>query len=553
LSASNSTHTIMPYKKTGICKVPRPRYIPQMCQLIMDAFGETFDMDVALAIKTLANERELLRNFFFERTLLLNYPKLESNPKLKFAFQVVLVDFLHQVGYIDVSPVQFEYITDPVMGVDELLDTMLGTRMPTFKATDLGGEYASISTLSVFFPDVIRRNALVQRERPYMAQRYREWLGNIGFRLMTTSSEQLSQSDRSFLVIHGCCQEGSKGYIASIPGINAPIPPIENKDPLVVEIGALAVASCMAGPCTNHMKMISNGILEQLVFYYGPHVSDLKTSVGYMRKYGPFFVFDVSPEDSIPWLLESQITGITAQAANITVRPDNQPAFTLRMPLPIKFKNDFGDVALYPDIPGFHLYLTNEKDISDFTWDYYSAWRGRLINSRTDGGTMDYYMCDLAVSVKTAGGMQVEATELPANTLCWLAQSAVDKITAYDGNIVEEYVLPSDKGLVRKLVNMTAYYARFGSIEFLPAFSEFVELPLAWFLQPAPRVIDYICSVEGLTISDRVRFEVIIALCHNCSRYTRITKQELPLARDRYILALLNEGIATTIPTANKV
>jgi hypothetical protein len=539
----------MPYKKTGYCRVPRSRYIPQYCDQILRAFGPTFDADVAEAIKSLSNERELLKNFFFERTLLLKSPKLDADVNLKFAFMIVLVDFLHQVGYVELSPSKIEYIVDPVMSADELMDLMLGTRMPTFKASDMGGEWASISTLQVFFPEVIRRNALILNERSYMAARYRQWLGNIGFKLMTTSSEQLSQSERSFLVIHGCTKQGSKGTIQGTA--NEPIPPLENKDPLVVEVGALAVASVLPGPSTNHYKLVSNGILEQLVFYYGPHVSDLKTSVGYMRKYGPFFVFDVTPEDSMPWLLDSQITGITSQAANIAVRPDNQPAFTLRMPLPIKFKNDYGDLSLYPDIPTFHLYLTDQKDISHFTWDYFSAWRGRLINSLTDGGTMDYYLCDLAVSTRTAGGMQVEATELPASTIIWMDESVANKVVPYNGNINEEYILPSEKGLVKVIISMTAYYARFGSVEFLPAFSEFVELPLSWFVQPADRVVDFVCSVAGLTIQDRVRFSAIIALCHNCARYTRITKQPAPIDRDRYILAMLNIPDQQEIPSAN--
>jgi hypothetical protein len=537
----------MPYRKTGFCRVPRSRYIPQYCQNILNAWGPTFDLDVAGAIKTLANERERLSNFFFERTLLLNYPKLETNASLKFQFMVVLADFLHMTGFIDVSPVQIEYVTDPVMEADQMLDLMIGSRMPVFKSSDMGGEFASIGTLMVFMPEVIRRNALILNERGFMASRYRQWLGNIGFKLMTTSSDQLSQTERSFLVIHGCTTEGSKGFITGLDPM--PIPPVENKDPLVVEVGALATASVISGPCTNHLKMVSNGILENLIFYYGPHVSDLKTSVGYMRTYGPFSVFDVTPEDSIPWMLESQITGITSKAANLTVSPDNQPPFTLRVPLPILFSNDFGALCLYPDVPGINLFLTDQRDISRFTWDYYSAWRGRKINSINDGGTMDYFLADLAVSTRSAGGMQVEATELPAGVIIWMNDSVASKIQRVaKGAILEEYVLPGENGLVRVNVDMSAFYARFGTVEFLPAFSECLELPLTWFLQPAERVLDYVCSVRGLTIEQRITYTTIITLCHNCARYVRITNRELPINRDQYILAILNEKTQKTIP-----
>lgn len=504
----------------------------------MESFGSTLDADVAACIKSLGNEKVFLKNFFFERTLLLNHQKLSSDPELEFAFQVVLIDFLNMVGYVDVAPAQFDYIVDPVYDADELIDLMIGTRLPVFKSSDLGGEYATIDSLMVFFPEVIRRTALCLNERRFMIPRFRTWLGSIGHKLMTTSSEQLSQAERSFLIVYKSTKRNTKGYISGQP--ETPIPPIENKDPLVVEVGALAVASTLSGPCTNHFKLISNTVLEQLVLYYGPHIAELKSHVGYIRRYGPFQMFDVTPEDSIPWLLESQITGISAMAANIAVRPTRQPAFTLRIPLPIMFRNELGAVAMYPDIPEFHLWLVNQRDISDISWDYMSKWRGRRISSESDGGTMDYAICDLAVQQKTAGGMQVEATELTGTGMCWLTERAAAKVVPYDGDIMEEYIFPSDNGLVLKSVNMAAYYARFGTTELLPAFSEFLELPVGWFVQPADRVVDYICATQGLTMLERVRYSSVIALCHNCARYTRLTKQKPPIDKMQYAKVLLN-------------
>jgi len=503
----------------------------------MSEFGTTFDQDVAECIKSLGNEKVFLKNFFFERVLQLHHPKLDGNEELKFAFMVTLIDFLNGVGYVQSSPSQWDYVVDPVMPADELLDLMLGTRLPVYKSSDLGGEYASIDTLMCFFSEVLRRNSLVTNERKFMAARLRQWIGNIGFKLMTTSSDQLSQAERSFLVIYGSTKRNTKGYITTLD--EAPIRPVECKDPLVVEVGALATASCIAGPCTNHYKLISNTILEQLMFYYGPHVSDLKTSVGFERNYGPFRVFDTTPEETIPWLLESQLTGVSAMASNITIKPTKQPPFTLRVPLPIMFKNNFGQLALYEDVPEFHLYLTNQDDVSRFTWDYFSKWRGRRIHSLNDGGTMDYALIDLAVQTKTAGGMQTEATDLSGAGICWLTDEAEKKVQPYDGNIIEEYILPGDTGLITESINMTAYYARFGSTELLPAFSEFLELPMGWFIQPAERVVDFICSVKGLTLQERVIFTPVIALCHNCARYTRITKQEAPIDKMRYVKALL--------------
>jgi hypothetical protein len=531
------------YRKTGICKVPRSRYIPQMCRDIEIAFGDDFDQNVAAYVKSLGNERTKLQNFFFEMILQLQNPKYDSNGKLRFQFLTLLADLMFMIGVIDKAPIKLEYRVDPVMDADELLDLMVGTRMPTFSLSDLGGDQATVFQLMCFMPEYIRRNALILHERPLMAQRFRNWLGDIGFKLLKTSHASLSQAERTFLVVAGCTLPLTKGFIAGLP--STPIPAVENKEPLVVETGALATASALPGPCTNHLKLISNQVLEQLLFYYGPHVSDLKSQVGYMDKRGPYWLFKLSPEDSIPWMLEAQITGLSAMASDIAMSSGIQPPFTIRTPQPLLFRNAGGVICLYEDIPTFNLWLTDPTDIHAYTWDFMSKFAGRRISSLNDGGTMDYALADLAAQVKTAGGMQIEGTEIPSDTLLWFDEEdgIAKHIENYDGNIIENYLLPSPSGLLDVPVNMTAYYARFGSIEVIPAFAEFLELPMAWFRTPAENVVSYVNTMQGLTLLERVRFADVITFCHNYARYMRITRRQpkdIPIDRLRYVQALLN-------------
>jgi hypothetical protein len=537
----------MPYRKVGFIRVPRAQYLPQFAQAIMLKWNDDLEKKCAAAIDSLGKDRELLKNFFFERILLLGGEAFAGDADLRFKFMVVLLDFLNQTGFVKELPVQIDLIDDPVMTADTLLDLMLGSRMPTFQASDIGGDFASIGSLRVYFSEVIRRYALITRERPLMARRFRQWIGSIAFKLMHSSHQSLSQAERSFFVIYSSTQAGTKGYINGLD--TTPIPPVENKDPLVIEVGALATANALPGPCTNHRKLVSNGILEQLVFYYGPHVPDLKSQIGFARKYGPFTSFDMTPEDTMPWLLESQITGLTATAGNIMVQIKDQPPFTLRVPMPFYYAEaapGVGKVALYPDLPTYNLYLTNEVDCSDYQWDYLSGWQGRRIHSQYDAGTMDYALADLAVANKTAGGMQVEATEIPASTLCWLTAAALTKL-ADRSSLVENYILPGDPGPVFISINMAAFYARYGTIELLPAFSEYMELPVAWFMQPNERVFDFISTVGGLTLAQRVEFRSVIELCHNVARYERVTKRGAPVNPQQYATVLLRQGPGFTI------
>jgi len=537
----------MPYRKTGFVIVPRSKYIPYYCKDILKTFGSTFDLNIAEIIKSLGRENINLKNFVFERCLTLKHPLLDGNSDLKMKVIIVLADYLHSIGYISTSPVFVDYVIDPVYSAEELIQLMLGSRMPKFTASELGGEWGTIDHLMMFFSEVIRRNAIILEERKFMVERFRAWLGSIGHKLLTRAGE-LSQSERSFLTVYGSTTE--PGYKGFLPDLIAKIPAVETKEPLTMEVGALAQATCLPGPCTSHMKLLSNGILEQLFFYYGPHVTDLKTFVGYKETYGPFNLYKMNPADAIPWALDSQLVGLTATAANFTVKPANMPPFSLRVPFARKIVTPTGTMCLYPDDMSFRLTLTDTTDISNFDWAYNSKWRGRWIHSSQDGGSMDYALADAAVNNKTAGNTQVELTDLANVGLCTFLDNAKPKVIEIAEGVREEYVLPGPTDLQAVEIDMTAYYARFGDVMMLPAFSEFLELPQSWFMTPAEAVLDYIATVQGLTIEEKVRFSKIIEICHNCARYKRLTQQDdLPFDRDDLILSMLNKpGAKITRP-----
>jgi hypothetical protein len=527
----------MPYTKIGFIRKSRSQYIPQYCSAIIDYLGPTFDSDIAAIIKSLGHERILLKNFFFERCLQVNYPKLEANPEIKINFMVVLADFLHQVGFINVSPAWVDYKVDPVMAADELLDKMLAARLPKWAASDLGGDSANIDTLMNFMPEVIRRQALILNERPLMADRFRQWIGNIGFRVLV--GEAISQAERSFLVVYSSTKQNTKGWISGLPP--KPIAPVEIKEPLVMEVGALATATAMAGPCINHMKLASNGILEQLLFYYGNHVDNLKGGVGYAETKGPFINLVMTPTDIIAWPLESQLIGISSTAQDFMVRIEDLPPFTLQMPFIEAQRNMSGLICAYPDLPDFRLWLTDRKDVSRFTWDYFSKWRGRRINSLTDAGTMDLALADMAVTIKAQGSTQVESDDLASFGLMWMTPAAEAKLLKNPDALVEDYLLPSSDGTLKWTpIPMGAFYARFGKVQTLPALAETLRMPLEWFMTPAEQVVEYVSSYKGLTLEETIRFRMAISICHNCARFTRLTQTPVPLDKEQLIRTLLS-------------
>jgi len=532
----------MPYRKIGFVRIPRALYIAQHSRDIINAFtGKELDREIAETIKSLGSDRDLIRDFVFQRVLRTSHPVLDSNPTLKEKFQLVLLDYLGQCGFIKEQPVGIDYITDPVMKLDLALDLMIGSKLPKFSASEINGDNAKISTLMDYFPEVLRRNALILNERAFLADRVRIWLGSVGYTVRHGNGKSLSQFERSALTIWGCQEEGAKGYIVGAE--ERPIKPLENKDPLVLEAGALLSSVCIPGPFLNHMKLISNATAEQLVFYFGPHVAEIKSDVGYIEDLGPWEIYHTSPEDNIPWELESQITGVSAKALDIVVRPKKTPPFTFRVPDGTIYYNAEDRSSLYHDLPEYDLYLTDEDDISRYTWDYPSRLYQRRISSQFDGGDLTHALADFASATRTAGGMQIEAMEIPSDVLLWLTPEARKKVKNYNGNIMESYIFPSPGGLATVELNMASFYSRYGTHAKVSAFSEFIQMPASWFFQPNDRVLDTVQRKANLSTTERVRFSAIIALCHNVARYERLTGQQAPVDTMQYAKLILQGRI----------
>jgi hypothetical protein len=434
----------------------------------------------------------------------------------------------------------YDYRIDPLLTADELLDRMLAARMPKFTASELGGEWGTIDHLMMFFTQVLRQQALILQERPRMAVRLRQWIGSIGYKVMMNEGP-LSQAERTFLTVYSCTQIGFKGYINGLP--STPIPAVETREPLVIEVGALAVATCLPGPTSAHMKLKSNGILRELFYYWGPHTAELKAGVGFKEMIGPFYNYKMETTDVIPWSIENQLVGLTSTSANFLVQSPDQPPFTLKVPFGRKLQNTYGTVCLYPDDPSYVLTLTVANDVSQFVWAYPSKWQGVMVSSLTAGGSMDYALADKAVTEKDAGGTQVELSDFLSVGLAYFTPAAAKKIIDVAQGIFEEFVLPGPTGqLTAIMIDVSAHYARFGNTMMIPLFSEFLELTQDWFFTPDPRIVDYVSTYRGLSLEQRIRFGSIIELCHNCAVYKRITQeQELPFDRDQYICARMNE------------
>jgi hypothetical protein len=269
-------------------------------------------------------------------------------------------------------------------------------------------------------------------------------------------------------------------------------------------------------------------------------VDSLKGAIGYVEEKGPWEILTLTPTDSIPWTAEDQLVGISATSQDFTIKQTDLPPFSLQMPFIDATRNNYGMVCAYPDLPDFNLWLTDRSDISKFFWDYPSKWRGRRINSKTDSGTMDLAIADMGVTIKAQGATQVESTDIMTFGLMLATPAAAAKVLRTPSTLVEKYFLPGPGGPRWVSQPMAAYYARFGVVEALPALSEFAKLPMSWFMTPAPTVVQFIASLQGLTLEESIRFNLAISICHNVSRYERLTTLKAPVDAEQIIRSMLN-------------
>jgi hypothetical protein len=509
----------------------------EYARLIISAFGKELDREVAKAIKSLAKSDTIrLSNFYFERLLTIEHPKFDGDEKLKFAFLSLLADFLHQTGYINASPIVVDYVTDPTCPLTETIDKMLATRMVKYSASDVGGEFATIDSLAYWFPEVIRRLALISNERANMTERFFRWVGSIGWKLL--KAEPITQIERTAFVMFSTRQVGMPGHI---PGYEVSrIVPRETSDPLVAEVAALYAATTLSGPFTNHLKVISDTIAERLTFYVGLHQSELKMLRGTVQYFGPFFTLDMTPQESFTWSVDDQLIGLSSRTSYFTGQRPDAANFAVRIPHIVGQKDSYGRVGVWPDDPSFRLVLTNQSDIADYEYEYHSVSRQRTINSRINNNTLELALADGAARARTIGACQNEKTTLEGFGLMTLTERAKSKLVVIkEKTITAPFLLPSPNGLKEFDIDVTPLGTRHGLIEARPAFSEYATLPLHAFQTPAPQIVEYVSAVYGLTRDESVRFAPVISLYWNCERYERMTGLVAPVDKKRLAKAIL--------------
>jgi hypothetical protein len=480
---------------------------------------------VAECFPSLGKENVRLTNFVFTRLLRLKHPLIDNDPELKTDLLLVLADYLHTLKYIEKSPVVIDYTIDPALTIDEVIDRILSARMPTWSPDDIGGTNANIDSLTGFFATALRQYELIAKEKSALLKRLRQWIGHAGFKL--SQGQAITQRELTALCMYGSTRDGSYGHSTIA---NGTIPAAETGDPLVKEAGTLYESVTLAGPWHQHFKVISDQMLQRLTAAVTPHVADLKKMTGFFQPFGPFIELDVTPSEAIIWNEQEHLAGLTARTSILMSSIEGSGAFAIRTPSLSMNRGKYGAPGIFADDPAYRVTPNEltEKDVSRFDSAFYSEWRGLSISTRTHSAMLDLAIVDKCLKEGSFGTCKIEHATLEAQGLMLLRESAAAKVKQNPTrSIVENYLLPQTNGKVAlQEVDMTAYYGVVGSVEVLPALSEFLVVSDAWFHTPAPNVVDYVAAMTALPYDEKRRFTTIIELYHNIARYEKITGQK---------------------------
>jgi hypothetical protein len=513
----------MGYQQTGYVATPRQLQLLEAASLVNEAFGDTLDTEVPKILKTFGKENVRLSTAKFERVLALDHPKLNSSPSLLLAFQVLLADLLKQLTYIDVCPAEVDYVINPVMSIDDVIDGMVTSHLPVYDANILGGTYGTVDTLTYFFAEYVKDLVLVHSYKKTLLANFRRWIGDAAYRLTTGGT--IDQAETTALLLYGSVKEGSTGFSLKHPDSNVPIPAAQNMSAEVKLAGELYKATTLAGPWTQHMRVSSFGSIERLTMYVGPMVNELKSSYGAVREYGQFKVFVTKPGPALAWTAETQLEAISS-AASFFFNTAGPSPLQLKVPI-VVFGHDILKQVPVPDITSIFKLRVADPATCRLTMWWHSSLRNRRIDQNANNSTMELAMIDLALANKDFGKTQAPHTQLDDFGMCYLTEAAEARVKKAKDHF-ELFLLPNGAGVVKKEINMRAFYYEQGETEILPAFGEMMRLPFSWFLQDAPTVVDYVAGMVGLLYDDKVRFAKVISMYHNCAVYKRVTNQDCP-------------------------
>jgi len=512
----------MGYTKLGYRTIPEAYYIPAYATELLKK--ENMEAAIATALEKLGRGNRKLTSIIFDDLLQIDTPDFKASGEPRKQFLHIMIKTLNHMGFLTEAVPIIELRTSPILDIDEAVSQMLGARMRWFTKEDVGGEYATLDNLRSLLPSAIRSYSFVHSERAVMVSRLRTYIGHIGYKVMRGA--EISQQEKTLLVLYGNPRIGSSGY-SEFEKAQVQIAAKETADPLAMEAFELYKQYTEPGSFFRFVRLKSDANHERLTLFVRQLPTEVSFWTGFMQPYGPFKVPVMEQVESMKWSTNDQMVGLT-DGSDYFVRQTQSGSLLTVKPPRLAGGDDEGNLATFVlDTPDIIYMLDDEKDVSKTTWQYFSKWRKRYLNSIASNiGTGDY-LADFGLERTDHGDTTIE--NITAATLGLADYSHPTLVNTFremgTERLWETIFLPeaASRKLVDQKVDMSDFYTQRGLITTMTAFAEKVFPARVWYGVPDKAALSFIAERMGLTYDEQTRYERIITIAHNAAKLERLT------------------------------
>lgn len=553
----------MPYRKLGYSPVPEGMYIPKEAESLHRTLGADAEPEIRECLKAVGSGRRFLSGITLPDLLTMRSTKVTPGSALQKSLIILTAKVLYHAGYLSEDVPRVAYHDDPQLTAEEAVGHMLTKKLPWYAKENLGGDKATLEVLATHLPIIIRELRYTEKLRGEYYSRLRAKVGDVGYKI--AHGQPITQQEKSLILQFGAVTEGAPGHALGFPkGVAAErpvaIPAAETADPLVIEAFSLLGETTESGPGIRFLQMISNQNMEELVWYLGPYARTLPSSIGYAAALGPFMEYRMKETDSLTWTPQDQMTGIRDLFADTGIVSRSRELKTKgtsaeaaqalnyittqwRLSAPTRICGNAGAIcsAEYIDFPQVTLRLVDQANVAKFSWEYYSAWRQRVMTSEA-GATASTLYVDLALSAEKSGEAQADFLNIDQFAVADYEESVkAREITASSDRIVERiYYVRSGSTLTAADVDMTDLYSRQGLKAFRPAFAEFLIPPRMWFFRPDDNAVQFVAARLGLNNDQVFRNRLALTISHNAAVLKRVTGHDGRFNTEAVIKAIMN-------------
>lgn len=547
----------MAYEAVGEHARPLAAYLPDMCEYLQSVGGSAgWESRIIKALTGKDNIHNATRLSEFRERLLINSAGSDDFPQgsdQMTQLQNVVFHVLYALGVVKHYPRALEYRTDPELTFDEVIDRILSSKIPFPKMEDLGQD-PKWGSFAALIPDVLKKVAIVNRDRIHIADRLRVKACQIAYRV--SKGLEITDAERSLWLMLAPCNKRSftekewknharRGLIASKQVI------ADSADPLMLRTFDDYSAAVQHGPYSKFAKLIYAKDGERITYSWGPAPRSLTVAVGSFELLGQFVSYDMEPIATIPWTEETQLAAIRERESNALVRNDRDP-FILPPPVIASTPLDFPPFTSVDEREFRFSYMIDagrheEFHISEFDVDYMSPVTGRVHTTSTGtfyGASMLLYdKCRTGMAFGEGTTSPYDLSDFPLidrqrctksglHVLQQLAAAPLSGPAIVPGGLVIEtiYWVKSNSPFVLKTdVELGALYYQHGSLLSLPPLREFVLAPREWAFGEDTVAELAIMRQLSLTEQQRRTSAEAIRVSHNMAKLAAfLSKESLP-------------------------